>query len=259
MAKNSDGTVAVSRSLPELARTWGPGSRSGSFLQRSGTAGGLFGSAQLSRTLPVNARVSSPTLPRVSTAIRQAPRKKYQRQSAKEVSSLSGTAKTANNKAERFLTQYATALEERKKQDLEAQKLKAQENKKGKKPTLDQLEKELEGFKHRPDVFEDTVNQIGSQITTLTKNIRMDHLAGDGDGIESAVEARARERAEKRRAIELMRARKKEQEARDPHRKVALRLENTRRFKQEEVDKMDVPMAKLTFNGAHGAEKGSAC
>merc|ERR1712039_763938 len=50
------------------------------------------------------------------------------------------------------------------------------------------------------------------------------------------------------------RARKKEQEAKDPHRKVALRLENKRRFEEDALGKAGIPMSQVEVQGFKGRE-----
>ena len=65
----------------------------------------------------------------------------------------------------------------------------------------------------------------------LAKSILFQHL--ERGSVEERAAAKAEE-AKRRREQELRRARKKEQMARDPKRKVALKIENKRRFSSEE-------------------------
>ncbi|CAE7413984.1 STK33 [Symbiodinium natans] len=79
--------------------------------------------------------------------------------------------------------------------------------------------------------------------------------------MEERAAAKAEE-ARRRREAELRRARKKEQMARDPKRKVALKIENKRRFSGHEEDEEDakkekdaIPLRKYEVYGESGPEK----
>jgi len=102
--------------------------------------------------------------------------------------------------------------------------------------------------------FNDEVTAVESQIADLGKSLQLNNFLKDD---ESDVEAKAqeeREAAKKRREVEIRKARLKEKSARDPHRKVKLRLENKRRFDMDSLDETGIPTTKVTFRGLKGCE-----
>jgi hypothetical protein len=114
------------------------------------------------------------------------------------------------------------------------------------------------------ETFVHDVSQINHSIEDLSRSIRFEHL--EKNSAQEKQDA-AREEARKRKEAELRRARKKEQMARDPKRKVALRIENRRR--EEDLDarkdskkagstkktKQDIPFAKFEVHGPNGSSK----
>lgn len=113
--------------------------------------------------------------------------------------------------------------------------------------------------------FVQDVSQINHSIEDLSRSIRFEHL--EKNSAEEKQSA-AREEARKRKEAELRRARKKEQMARDPKRKVALRIENRRREEELGARKaqdstkggsakknQDVPLAKYEAHGPTGFSK----
>lgn len=112
-----------------------------------------------------------------------------------------------------------------------------------------------------PNAFLENASALDHQIEDMARNIRLDHL-----GNQQEDRARSeRDEARKRREAELRRARKKEQEAKDPHKKVALRIENKRRFELDIMDEVsstysqghvaEIPMQQVEVVGAKGREK----
>lgn len=105
------------------------------------------------------------------------------------------------------------------------------------------------------DAFQEEVTSIDRQIEHMNKSIRLDHL------LQSEEEEEAKHRAEreaerKRREAEMRRARMKEKMARDPHRKIQLRLENKRRFDMDAVKRGEgIPMYQFDLMGSKGREK----
>lgn len=99
----------------------------------------------------------------------------------------------------------------------------------------------------KPEEFAEDLGQLDQAIEELSRSVRMEHLEAP------RVEA-AKEEARKQLDQEHRRARQKEQQARDPHRKVALRLENKRRFESDEVAHAGVPMASVDVRGGTGCE-----
>jgi len=109
--------------------------------------------------------------------------------------------------------------------------------------------------------FADDVKHITGEIEELSRSIRLEHLEKNSPEERHSA---AKEEGRRRKEAELRRARKKEQMARDPKRKVALRLENRRRSddldamsaspkkgKPGQRSKEEIPMMKIEAHG-HG-------
>lgn len=80
----------------------------------------------------------------------------------------------------------------------------------------------------KPEDFLLETASLDHRIEDMSRNVRLEHFAADSKA-EDRVQ-RARDDIKRQREAELRKARKSEQEARNPRRKVALKLENTRRF-----------------------------
>jgi len=107
------------------------------------------------------------------------------------------------------------------------------------------------------EVFLKDIADVDHHIQDLAKSILFQHL--ERASMEERAAARAEE-ARRRKEAELRRARKKEQMARDPKRKVALKIENKRRFsgheEEEEGKQKDaIPLRKYEVYGEAGPEK----
>eukprot|EP00930_Biecheleria_cincta_P038854 TRINITY_DN26719_c0_g1_i2.p1 TRINITY_DN26719_c0_g1~~TRINITY_DN26719_c0_g1_i2.p1 ORF type:complete len:941 (+),score=224.22 TRINITY_DN26719_c0_g1_i2:74-2824(+) len=114
------------------------------------------------------------------------------------------------------------------------------------------------------EAFVHDVSQINHSIEDLSRSIRLEHL--EKNSAEEKQNA-AREEARRRKEAESRRNRKKEQMARDPKRKVALRIENRRReddliARKEskkggsaKKTKQDIPFAKFEVHGPNGSSK----
>eukprot|EP00927_Polykrikos_kofoidii_P039488 TRINITY_DN33857_c0_g1_i1.p1 TRINITY_DN33857_c0_g1~~TRINITY_DN33857_c0_g1_i1.p1 ORF type:complete len:925 (-),score=174.12 TRINITY_DN33857_c0_g1_i1:38-2812(-) len=105
-----------------------------------------------------------------------------------------------------------------------------------------------------PEAFAEDLKAVNELIEDCSKAIRFEHL---DDNSQNEQRRKAEREAERRRLEEAQRrARKREQEARDPHRKIALRLENKRRFEMDAVEKgMGIPMQNIDFHGGSGTEQ----
>lgn len=111
------------------------------------------------------------------------------------------------------------------------------------------LEQETEEIHKKTEAIE-------RRIKDMTKKIRMEKLnSADGSGLreEEAQARRVEEQRQKEAAIK--RARKKEQMARDPHRKIAIKLENKKSFGADAAIDAIVPMQTLDFIGSKGREQ----
>ncbi|CAK9020134.1 unnamed protein product [Durusdinium trenchii] len=108
------------------------------------------------------------------------------------------------------------------------------------------------------ETFVKDLSDLDHHIQDLAKSILFQHL--ERASIEERAAAKAEE-ARRRREAELRRARKKEQMARDPKRKVALKIENKRRFSTEEEDSggqkkhHSIPLRYYEVYGEKGSEK----
>merc|ERR1719181_2592412 len=101
------------------------------------------------------------------------------------------------------------------------------------------------------DEFRNKVLAMESQIADLGKSLQMQRYSKE-DIEAKAIEEREAEK--RRREAELRKARLKEKAARDPHRKIQLRLENKRRFEMDTLDKAGIPMANVQLVNFGGKE-----
>jgi len=158
---------------------------------------------------------------------------------------LSEAARRENLKKERYELKFERAREGARTAS------KSQQHKGACNDSLDACDSEDINIQ-KPDEFMKDVMEVESIMDDLGKSLRMEHLTSGGQ------EERARrERELRRKELEeaQRRARKKEQEARDPHRKVQLRLENERRFRDEESDRLSIPMSKIKVQGQSGRKQ----
>lgn len=102
--------------------------------------------------------------------------------------------------------------------------------------------------------FNDEVTAMESQIADLGKSLQLNNFLKDDESDAEAKVQEEREAAKKRREVDIRKARLKEKSARDPHRKVKLRLENKRRFDMDSIDETGIPTTKVTFRGLKGSE-----
>lgn len=101
-----------------------------------------------------------------------------------------------------------------------------------------------------PQAFLDDVRVVEESIQDLSKSIRLEHL--DGSALHTRQNSQL-EAVRRRREEDIRRARKLEQQARDPHRKIQLKLENRRRF--SESTHRGVPMQVVDIVGRAGKEE----
>jgi len=155
-------------------------------------------------------------------------------------SNLSSTARAANFKAAQCLTQ-CEVLEQH-----------AKTTRSSFRPGMSGTRGSSKGFgetEQRAQAFAEDLDAVDTLLESITRR-----------GKERPVtprerKERLRREAEARREAEMRAARKAEAEARDPHRKVAARLDNTRRFGPEEGHEKHVPMMKVSFGGHNGVEQ----
>jgi len=106
------------------------------------------------------------------------------------------------------------------------------------------------------ETFVKDLIDVDHHIQDLAKSILFQHL--ERSSVEERAAAKAEE-ARRRKEAELRRARKKEQNARDPKRKVALKIENKRRFSNYEEDAKEkdrsIPLRFYEVYGEKGSEK----
>mmetsp|Transcript_102868 Transcript_102868/g.286477 ORF Transcript_102868/g.286477 Transcript_102868/m.286477 type:complete len:796 (-) Transcript_102868:566-2953(-) len=100
--------------------------------------------------------------------------------------------------------------------------------------------------------FNRGMKAIDHQLDDISRSMRSDHLSPNLR--QEALEREQREAERRRREAEMRKARKREQAARNPHKKVALRLENTRRFDHEAEQNKGIPIQRIDVVGAKGSE-----
>lgn len=102
--------------------------------------------------------------------------------------------------------------------------------------------------------FRAEAGEIDRQLDEMTKSLQLSHLHADQD--EAEVKARQKQEAFKREhEAALRKARQKEKAARDPHRKIEIRLENKRRFEMDKLDNAGIPVTRIDFQGQAGREQ----
>lgn len=108
--------------------------------------------------------------------------------------------------------------------------------------------------KHDPEEFLQEVSAFERQIQDCSRLVRLEHLGKDPKEAEADRLREERKTQADWEEAELRKLRKKEQMARDPHRKIQLRLENKRRFEMDTLDKAGIPMQTIDFGGGKGLE-----
>jgi len=107
-----------------------------------------------------------------------------------------------------------------------------------------------ETFQTVSAAFQEEVATIDKTIEDLTKNMRID------DGGAAEAKQKAEREAELRKfEAEVRKARLAQKAARDPKRKVQLRLEHRRRFDTDSPDKALIPETTVLFQNLLGIEK----
>lgn len=119
-------------------------------------------------------------------------------------------------------------------------------------PADERTTSEAEVQRYR-DNFVLGVNALNHQIEELSKSLRLDHMEKRGHDKRDAV----REEAKRQKDAELRRLRKKEQMARDPKRKVALKIESQRHCgDDDDKEKQDqIPMYTYEVHSLSGSSK----
>eukprot|EP00927_Polykrikos_kofoidii_P076614 TRINITY_DN73680_c0_g1_i1.p1 TRINITY_DN73680_c0_g1~~TRINITY_DN73680_c0_g1_i1.p1 ORF type:complete len:318 (-),score=54.83 TRINITY_DN73680_c0_g1_i1:347-1300(-) len=100
--------------------------------------------------------------------------------------------------------------------------------------------------------FQEGARAVDDLLQGIARSSRLDHIGSREEERRQLEQEEARRQAE----ADMRRARRREREARDPHRKVALKLENRRRFDAaERASTADhVPLCKVDFVGPRGPE-----
>jgi hypothetical protein len=111
----------------------------------------------------------------------------------------------------------------------------------------------LASHKERSEAFQENVEELDELIANLTANL---HLDGVKNSKDKEFERLQKEQAEQRRIIAIAEraARQKEAQARDPHKKVELKLENTRKFGKDFLETIRIPMQQVDFVGDAGVD-----
>mmetsp|Transcript_8602 Transcript_8602/g.14787 ORF Transcript_8602/g.14787 Transcript_8602/m.14787 type:complete len:326 (-) Transcript_8602:33-1010(-) len=109
----------------------------------------------------------------------------------------------------------------------------------------------------RAQAFSECATAVDGLIEDLTKGARLQHLLPARPRAPDAEEVRLERR---RQRAELRRFRRKLRDARDPKRKVELKVESKRRADQDwagsgSPDKTEIPMQKVAFLGSKGVQQ----
>merc|ERR1719440_543060 len=96
--------------------------------------------------------------------------------------------------------------------------------------------------------FQRESEKIGRRLQDCSRKIRQD--AGRKEDARRLQEDKERLEEERREMeLEVKRARKREQMARDPNRKVNIKVENKRQFGMDAATDATIPMQSIDFNG----------
>eukprot|EP00928_Gymnodinium_smaydae_P069480 TRINITY_DN5299_c0_g2_i1.p2 TRINITY_DN5299_c0_g2~~TRINITY_DN5299_c0_g2_i1.p2 ORF type:complete len:351 (-),score=90.79 TRINITY_DN5299_c0_g2_i1:107-1159(-) len=100
--------------------------------------------------------------------------------------------------------------------------------------------------------FQEGARAIEQLLEGVGRSGRMDYLL-DRDAQEARKRALALEEERRQQELELRRARRRERDIRDPHKKVALKLENRRRFERDMSMRSEaIPTCRVDFAGGAG-------
>mmetsp|Transcript_73410 Transcript_73410/g.129530 ORF Transcript_73410/g.129530 Transcript_73410/m.129530 type:complete len:871 (-) Transcript_73410:101-2713(-) len=222
--------LVASSSVPAFDRGFGStwaGSR-GSRLQSSASQPSLRGRAGSGNNVFRNAAKSS------GLDGSQGSKTVFANSTARQDGRPSTVARNENNKKERFTEQLRNASQGPQSP--------------GRQDLQDTSADRIDSVDVLAEVFRKDMLNVTGRLDEMTRGLRMDNL-------KSKQEDRDRQkREEERRQLEAEKrlARKREQAARDPKKKVALRLENRRRFAED--DKHAVPMCAVNVDGVSGRE-----
>lgn len=102
--------------------------------------------------------------------------------------------------------------------------------------------------------LQSALHSIERQIDDGYRMLRLEHLARGELDLEMHHKAE-QEAARRRKQEEQRRARKREQMARDPHRKITLKLANKKRFEMHTLDRQGIPMHTYSHVSSTGREQ----
>jgi hypothetical protein len=95
---------------------------------------------------------------------------------------------------------------------------------------------------------------LGRRLQDAGRKIRCENLGKPKGSRQEQEDREKREEEQREKELELRRARKREAMARDPHRKIDIRLENKRRFGDTAGDAA-IPMQQIEFVGSNGSDR----
>lgn len=114
---------------------------------------------------------------------------------------------------------------------------------------------EVRDLDEQNELFQKTAADASRMLEGIARSVRLEHLSEGNQ--ESKLKAE-REEERRQQALEERRARQRERQARDPRRKVALKVENRRRFGRTDSSGglcgSSVPMCEVTVCGEGGHE-----
>merc|ERR1719201_1049386 len=225
--------VSTSRLMAKRSEVTMKPARSQAFFSASTS----FGNSSSSSCLPTSWRQTwsdagafpSPTLRRTEE-VRDGPQR-----------DLSTPARRANHNAERTMQQFSTAQQ----LTISRSKWKGKEQDARNLPNTNATV--LASRQEREDAFKEDVAAVDTLIHNLAANLRLDGGINSKEARELERLKKEREEARLRQVAEERAARQKEAEARDPHKKVHLKLENTRKFGKDFLEELRVPMQQVDF------------
>jgi len=114
----------------------------------------------------------------------------------------------------------------------------------------------LERIEREAAEFLKETEKVGLRIQDTVRRLRLEKLAPGARDAQKGEEDKARREEEQRQKdLAVKRARKREQAARDPHKKVDIKIENTREFGVDASVSATIPMQKNDFVGSSGVRE----
>jgi len=160
---------------------------------------------------------------------------------------VSTPARRANQLADRTMKQYNAA------QQLSSSRSFSEAESEHVKPQIVSVEL-LKSHRERAEAFKNDALAVDNLIMNLTSNLRLDGATGAKAKELERLKKEAEE-ARRRQAAEERAARAQEAAARDPHKKVNLKIENTKKFGMAFIEELSIPMQQVDFHDDNGIQQ----